>query len=153
MTTPDDFSAYLPDGVANNVVISHNPLGEKMRNFFRMSLPILGVTVIIIQLTHLGGSYNGMDSPLWGFLLGIGLIVSPFTAVGMLLAYLLMLALLIGLPILGAIIGAHLTGKDSLGVWLGLIGGGYIGIKSVSGEFYDKLIEPLRNLAKKDEND
>ena len=111
-----------------------------MRNQFRALLPILGVIVIIFQLMHIGGDYRGLDSPIWGFLLGFGLIVSPFTALGMLLVYLLMLVFIVGFPVLGAYIGAQIMGKDSIGVWLGLIGGGIIGFKIATGDFFDTLV-------------
>lgn len=124
-----------------------------MRNIFRVLLPILGVIFIIFQLMNIGGDYRGLDSPIWGFLLGIGLIVSPFTAVGMLLMYLLMLVFIIGFPILGAYIGVQITGKDSIGVWLGLIGGGYIGFKIATGDIFDTLIAPLRKVEEQDEKE
>ena len=124
-----------------------------MRNLFRVLLPILGVIVIIFQLMHMGGDYRGFDSPIWGFLLGFGLIVSPFTAVGMFLMYLLMLVFIIGFPILGAYIGAQITGKDSIGVWIGLIGGGFIGFKLATGNFFDTLIAPLRKVAEQDDKE
>ena len=124
-----------------------------MRNLFQALLPTLGAIVIIFQLMHIGGDYRGLDSPIWGFLLGFGLIVSPFTALGILLMYLLMLVLIVGLPILGAYIGAQIMGKDSIGVWLGLIGGGIIGFKIVTGDFFDTLVSPLRKLAEKDDKE
>lgn len=128
-------------------------LGEEMRNPFRVILPILGAIVIIFQLMHIGGDYRGFDSPIWGFLLGFGLIISPFTAVGMLLIYLLMLVFIVGLPILGAYIGTQVTGKDSIGVWLGLIGAGFIGLKIATGDFFDTLVAPLRKVAKQDDKE
>lgn len=124
-----------------------------MRNLFRALLPILGVIVIIFQLMHIGGDYRGLDSPIWGFLLGFGLIVSPFTALGMLLMYLLMLVFIVGFPILGAYIGAQIMGKDSIGVWLGLIGGGIIGFKIATGDFFDTLVSPLRKVAEQDDKE
>ena len=124
-----------------------------MRNQFRALLPILGVIVIIFQLMHIGGDYRGLDSPIWGFLLGFGLIVSPFTALGMLLLYLLMLVFIVGSPILGAYIGAQIMGKDSIGVWLGLIGGGIIGLKIATGDFFDTLVSPLRKVAEQDDKE
>ncbi|XDO83478.1 hypothetical protein ABLB98_03920 [Acinetobacter sp. XH1639] len=124
-----------------------------MRNQFQALLPILGVIVIIFQLMHIGGDYRGLDSPIWGFLLGFGLIVSPFTALGMLLVYLLMLVFIVGFPILGAYIGAQIMGKDSIGVWLGLIGGGIIGFKIATGDFFDTLVSPLRKVAEQDDKE
>mgnify|MGYP000255194711 FL=1 len=124
-----------------------------MRNQFRALLPILGVIVIIFQLMHIGGDYRGLDSPIWGFLLGFGLIVSPFTALGMLLVYLLMLVFIVGFPVLGAYIGAQIMGKDSIGVWLGLIGGGIIGFKIATGDFFDTLVSPLRKVAEQDDKE
>ena len=124
-----------------------------MKNQFRALLPILGVIVIIFQLMHIGGDYRGLDSPIWGFLLGFGLIVSPFTALGMLLVYLLMLVFIVGFPVLGAYIGAQIMGKDSIGVWLGLIGGGIIGFKIATGDFFDTLVSPLRKVAEQDDKE
>ncbi len=124
-----------------------------MKNQFRALLPILGVIVIIFQLMHIGGDYRGLDSPIWGFLLGFGLIVSPFTALGMLLVYLLMLVFIVGFPVLGAYIGAQIMGKDSIGVWLGLIGGGIIGFKIATGDFFDTLVSPLRKVAEQNDKE
>ena len=124
-----------------------------MRNQFRALLPILGVIVIIFQLMHIGGDYRGLDSPIWGFLLGFGLIVSPFTALGMLLVYLLMLVFIVGFPVLGAYIGAQIMGKDSIGVWLGLIGGGIIGFKIATGDFFDTVVSPLRKVAEQNDKE
>jgi hypothetical protein len=102
---------------------------------------------------HIGDYYQRFDSPLWGFLLGIGLIVSPFTAVGILLTYLLMLVFILGFPILGAYIGAQITGKDSFGVWVGLIGGGILGFKIAWSDFFNTLVAPLRKVADQDDKD
>ena len=102
---------------------------------------------------HIGGDSRGLDSPIWGFLLGFGLIVSPFTALGMLLVYLLMLVFIVGFPVLGAYIGAQIMGKDSIGVWLGLIGGGIIGFKIATGDFFDTLVSPLRKVAEQDDKE
>lgn len=124
-----------------------------MRNLFRAFLPILGVIVIIFQLINIGGDYRGLDSPIWGFLLGVGLIVSPFTAVGLLLMYFLMLLFILGFPILGAYIGVQITGKDSIGAWVGLIGGGLIGFKMITGNFFDILVAPLRKIAEQDDKE
>lgn len=124
-----------------------------MRNLLRVVLPVLGVIIIIFQLMHIGDNYRGLDSPIWGFLLGFGLIVSPFTTVGMLLMYLLMLVFIVGFPILGAYIGAQITGKDSFGVWVGLIGGGIIGFKIATGDFFDTLVAPLRKVAEQDDKE
>lgn len=122
-----------------------------MRNPFRALLPILGVIVIIFQLMYIGGDYRGLDSPIWGFLFGFGLIFSPLTALGILLMYILMLMFIVGFPILGAYIGVQIMGKDSIGVWLGLIGGGIIGFKIVTGDFFDVLVSPLRKVTKQDD--
>lgn len=115
-----------------------------MKNQFRALLPILGVIVIIFQLMHIGRDYRGLDSPIWGFLLGFGLIVSPFTALGMLLVYLLMLVFIVGFPILGAYIGAQIGGKRQYWGLVRLIGGGIIGFKIATGDFFDTLVSPLR---------
>ncbi len=71
----------------------------------------------------------------------------------MLLTYLLMLVFIIGFPILGAYLGVQITGKDSIGVWLGFIGGGFVGFKIATGDFFDTLITPLRKVAEQDEKE
>lgn len=120
-----------------------------MKSLLRVIIPILWIIVITFQLTHIGVHYYGMDSPIWGLLLGFGLISSPFLAVGMLLIYILILLFIIGLPILGAYIGAQITGKDSIGVWVGLISGGFLGIKILMSY----LLAPSRKVADQDDKE
>jgi hypothetical protein len=119
-----------------------------MRVFFA----ILGVVVIILQTLALGESYSGLDSPIWGYLLGIGLIVAPFTALGMLIGYLLMIAAIVAPSILGFLIVKEVTGSSGLGA-IGFIAGIAIGMKFAGSEVFDRLLEPFRRLADKEEKD
>ena len=122
-----------------------------MKSVARLILPILGVVVIIFQLTHMDGQYRGLDSPLWGLLLGVGLIVSPFTAIGMFVFYILFVGIPLGLGIFGAILGKDMLGQG-FGSIVGFIGGLVLGGKFVLSETFDKMLEPLRTLSKQDEN-
>lgn len=123
-----------------------------MISILRVILPILGVIVIIFQFFHLGDVYRGMDHPIWGFLLGIGLIISPFTAILMLMAYILMVGIPLGLGFLGAYIWVSLFGKGAWAI-IGFIIGGWVGYKIVISNSFEKLLEPFRALEKKaDEN-
>ena len=116
-----------------------------------MIFSILGVLVILFQLANIGGSYHGLDSPFWGFLLGIGLICSPFKAISMLLYYLLMLVFIVGFPFLGAYIGVQFFGKDSFGTIIGLIIGGLIGFNIAINDLFDNLSSPFRKIASHDD--
>lgn len=122
-----------------------------MKSTARLILPILGVLVIIFQLTHLGGHYRGLDSPLWGLLLGVGLIVSPFTALGMFVFYILFVGIPLGLGFLGAMFGKEIFGQG-FGAIVGFIGGLVLGGKFVLSDAFDKMLEPLRTLSKEDDN-
>ena len=122
-----------------------------MKSIARLVLPILGVVVIIFQLTHMGGHYRGLDSPIWGLLLGVGLIVSPFTAMGMFIFYILFVAIPLGLGILGGVLGKEMFGQG-FGAIVGFIAGIFLGGKFVLSDAFDKLIEPLRTLSKEDDN-
>lgn len=120
-----------------------------MLSLLRVALPIIGIVVIIFQFLHLGDDYRGLDSPIWGFLLGFGLILSPFTALGMLIAYLFMVGIPLGLGFLGALFWIELFGKGGLAI-IGFLGGGWLGFKFVVSDSFDKILEPLRMLGKKD---
>ena len=76
-----------------------------MKSIARLILPILGVFVIIFQLASMGGYYRGLDSPIWGLLLGAGLIAFPFTALGMFIFYILFVGIPLGLGLAGAMLG------------------------------------------------
>jgi len=119
-----------------------------MHSLLRVVLPVLGVLLILFQVLHLGGSYGGLDSPVWGFLLGVGLIVAPFTALGMLVMYLALVGIPLGLGLLGALIWAEQFGK---GRWalIGFVAGGWLGFKFVVSDSFDRLFEPLRSLGDK----
>lgn len=123
-----------------------------MSSVLRIVLPILGVLIILFQLFHLGGSYGGLDSPIWGLLLGAGLIVAPFTALGMFLMYLALVGIPLGLGLLGGYIWAEFFGK---GGWaaIGFLVGAWLGYKFVVSESFDKLFEPIRALRAKSEKE
>ena len=121
-----------------------------MRSLLRLVLPILGVVIIIFQLFHLGGRYSGLDSPIWGFLIGAGLIVAPFTALGMLIMYIALVGIPLGLGLLGGFIWAELFGKGGWAL-IGFVAGGWLGFKFIVSDSFDKLFEPLR--ARGDESD
>ena len=113
---------------------------------------ILGIVIIVLQTLALGQSYRGLDSPLWGYLLGIGLIAAPFTALGMLVTYLLLLAAFFGPAIGGFILVKEITGLSSLGI-IGAFAGAAVGIKFVGSGLFDRLLEPLRRLANEEEDE
>ncbi len=119
-----------------------------MASLLRIVLPILGALIILFQLFHLGGNHSGLDSPFWGFLLGAGLIVAPFTALGMLLMYLALVGIPLGLGLLGGVLWAELFGKGGWAI-IGFIAGGWLGFKFVVSDSFDKLFEPLRALSDK----
>jgi len=121
-----------------------------MIDILRIALPILGVLVIIFQIFHLGEEYRGMDSPIWGFLLGIGLIVVPFTALGMFVLYILMVGIPLALGFLGALFWVEFFGKSGWAI-IGFLTGGWLGFKFIFSDYFDKLLEPLRALAKNDD--
>jgi hypothetical protein len=116
-----------------------------MLNFLKLVLPVLGVIVIIFQLIHIGDDYRGVDSSFWGFLLGFGLIVSPFTALIMLIGYLLMIGIFFGSGILGALICVELFGRGGWAI-IGFCIGCWGGLKFVCSDLFDKLLKPLRIL-------
>jgi hypothetical protein len=122
-----------------------------MKNLPRFVLMIVGVLLVLATLA--GGLPFGRG--LVGFVLclvlGGTLIVAPLTGLGMLLTCLLLFLFVVGFPILGALIGAQLTGKASVGVWLGLVVGGVIGFKIAASSLVDKLLDPVRKAAEKDE--
>jgi hypothetical protein len=120
-----------------------------MIGLLRIALLILGVLVVIFQLFHLEGDYRGMDSPIWGFALGIGLIVAPFTALKIFVMYILMVGIPLGLGFLGALFWVELFGKGGLAI-IGFLAGGWVGFKFVISNLFDKLLNPFSALAKKD---
>jgi hypothetical protein len=63
------------------------------------------------------------------------------------------LVFIIGSPILGAYIGAQITGKDSIGVWVGLIGGGILGFKIATGDYFETLMTPIRKVTELDDKE
>ena len=99
---------------------------------------LLCIFIIFVTLKHGMGYGKGSVSFFLSLMLGAGLIVYPFAAFGMLLMYFVMLVFIIGFPVLGAYIGVQITGKDSIGAYLGFFGGGYIGIKLVMLPFSDR---------------
>jgi len=121
-----------------------------MKYIARILLALLGVLVIIATLSGGIGYGRGSVSFFLGLALGGGLIVAPFTAFGMLLMYLLMLVFIIGFPILGAYIGAQITGKNSIGVWVGLIG---VGFKIATGDYFETLMTPIRKVTEQDDKE
>jgi len=110
-----------------------------MNGVVKIFLAAFGFFIIImtfISSTTASGSVNFF----LGIAIGFGLIAAPFTVFGMLLTYFLMLTFLVGFSVLGGYLGAQVTGKDSIGVFAGLVGGGVIGFKIVSSNFFDKLL-------------
>lgn len=122
-----------------------------MKSVARIILPILGVVIIIWQVSNMGDDYRGLDSPLWGLLLGIGLIVSPFTVLSMFVFYILMAGIPLGLGYLGAVLVKDMFGPSLFSI-VGFIGGLVLGGKFVLSDAFDKLLEPLRTLSKDDKN-
>lgn len=119
------------------------------KDLLRLILAGVGILIILVTLFS-PGQYRGMDSPIWGLLLGAGLIILPFTAAVMFLAYALIVGIPLGLAMLFAYLCAQLFGKDSIPVFIGFIAGGYTGFKFVVSDAFDKLLEPLRKASDKD---
>ena len=119
-----------------------------MGALLRIALPIAGIALILFQLVHLGDRHAGLDSPIWGLLLGAGLIIAPFTALGMLAMYLALVGIPLGLALFGAYLWAHIfeAGASAL---VGFLAGGWIGYKFVTGDIFDKMFEPVRRLGDK----
>lgn len=109
----------------------------------KMIFAVLGVIVIVLQTLALGQNYRGLDSPLWGYLLGLGLIAAPSLAVGMFATYALIILALFGSAGAGFVIVKELTDSPGLGL-IGLIGGAAIGFKFIGSDYFDRLLEPLR---------
>ncbi len=78
----------------------------------------LGMVVIVIQILNFNDTYGGLDSPWWGFLIGVGLIVSPLLTIGLLLAYILLIIFWIG--------GVLVMTKFLLGMFGNI--GGFVGL-------------------------
>lgn len=124
-----------------------------MKSAGRWALPILGVLVILFALSSgLDAGRSGTEFILT-LLLGGTLVVSPFFALGIIFMYAMMLLCIVGGPMLGAYIGVLIGGKDSAAVWIGLIGGGYIGIKFGLSDSFGQLIRPAETLAKMDDEE
>ena len=95
-------------------------------------LPLAGVALIILQVYS--GALDGLGS-----LLGLGLIVAPFTALGMFLALLLMIGIPLGLAFGAGFVWAELFGRGGWAI-LAFILGGYFGFKFVGSDHFDKLL-------------
>ena len=123
-----------------------------MKTPFKILLAILGAIIIYATLSSGIGYGRGSVDFFLGLALGIGLITTPFTAFGMLLLYILALVAIVGTPILGAYIGVQITGKDSIGIFIGLFAGGILGFKIATSDFFDTLLEPIRKISKLDDS-
>lgn len=121
-----------------------------MKSLLRIVLPVLGLLLIGLAIVGGPGSGRGSIDFLVTLALGFTFIVSPFLALGIALMYFLMLMFIVGAPFLGAYLGAQLGGRDSLAVWVGLLAGGYIGMKFVLSDGFDVLMRPIRKLADQD---
>ena len=119
------------------------------KDALRLIFAGLGVLIILITLFS-PGNYRGLDSPIWGLLLGAGLIFLPFTAAAMFLAYALMVVIPFGSALLLAYVAVQIFGKDSIPAFIGFFAGGYFGFKFVVSDAFDKLLGPLRKVSDKD---
>lgn len=107
-----------------------------MATTLRLIFTALGVLVIVTSLTATGPS-SGLDGPIWGILLGLGLIFMPGTAIVVLLGYLLVVGIPLGLALLFAKIAYESFGEGLMPI-LGLIAGGVTGYRViVSDAFLD----------------
>lgn len=107
--------------------------------------------MIIYQLFHIGEHYRWSDSPIWGFVLGIGFIAMPFTAFAMFTVYILMIGIPIGLGILGVLFWSELFGKTNWAI-IAFLAGGWLGVKIYFSDFfYSNVLESLFKLSHKDE--
>lgn len=113
-----------------------------MTNPPRIALPIIGILIIIVQIFHIGDHYWGMGDSIWVFLLGVGLIASSFNALRMPIFYILFAGIPIGLGIWAALLWVELFGKGGLSI-IGFIAGGWLGIKFVLSDSFDKLLGPI----------
>ena len=124
-----------------------------MKSAVRWALPILGVVVLLFAVSSGPGAGRSGTEFFLTLLLGGTLIVSPFLALGIMFMYAMMLLCIVGGPLLGAYIGVQVGGKDSVAVWIGLVVGGYIGIKFGLSDHFGKLMKPAETLAKMDDED
>ena len=120
-----------------------------LKQILRLILSGIGVLVILATLFS-PGHYRGLDSPIWGLLLGVGLIILPFTAAAMFLAYAFMIVIPFGLAILFAYLAVRIFGKDSIPAFIAFFGGGYLGFKFVGSNAFETLLKPLSKLSGKD---
>ncbi len=116
-----------------------------MATTLRLIFTALGVLVIVISLTATGPS-AGLDGPIWGILLGLGLIFIPGTALVVLLGYLLIVGIPLGLALLFAKIAYEAFGDGFMPI-VGLIAGGVTGYRVIVSdaflEFTGKLGKQL----------
>ena len=116
-----------------------------MKNIGSIIISICGILLFFVAL------FNGGD--VWSFLLAIGMVFAPFTALAILFTYLLMIGILIGMTILGAYIGVQIGGKDSFLAFAGILAGGFLGFSFVITDKFDSIfIEPLRKVTTLDED-
>lgn len=108
-----------------------------MKPIIRLILLILGVVAIIYQLAD-DGDYYGNNSRIWGVLLGIGLIVSPYTAIDMFIFYILFIGIPLGFAILGLTLGKEFFGQGFVADIAGFAGF-VLGGKFVVSDAFNKL--------------
>ncbi|EKA7408837.1 hypothetical protein OL305_000527 [Vibrio parahaemolyticus] len=113
-----------------------------MKNIASMIFKFLGVFVLLAAIVD-GGT-------VWSYILGFGLILFPFNAFSIYVAYILMIVTFLGSVLLGGYIGVQIGGKDSGVALLGLILGGFVGFKLVCSNYFDLLLEPIRKMSELD---
>lgn len=120
-----------------------------LRAILRMLFVAIGVFVVF--LTFFGEGQLSSGRMVQGLALGIGLIVTPFTAFAYVLVYILVVALVIGFPILGAIVGSQMFDRNLIASLIGLVVGGIAGFRLLLSNVTSRLVDSLRNLPKQDE--
>lgn len=118
-----------------------------MINLMRITLPILGVALILGQIIRVGSNCQGLDSPIWGLLLGFGLIFTPVSALLLIVGYIFFVGIPLGLGIVGALTLVDLFGKGVWGV-AGFVGGGWLGFKFVMSDAYNRFFRLFRSIGK-----
>ena len=112
-----------------------------MRGALQIALMCIGVSMIL-------ASVGAAD--VFGIILGVGLIVAPFTASAVFVHGALAAGIPLSLALLAAYAAAHIFGKDTAVILLGLIIGGVVGLKIVFSDAFDRLSDGLRGISNKD---
>ena len=119
-----------------------------MKPIAKLLLIAFGTLVIVWQIMHLDGYYRGLDSPIWGFLIGGALIIAPFRAASALAWYLLFVVMMCGMAYLGMIFCAEILG-ETIGLPVGFIGGVVLAVKLMTSSFLENQFDHATSAANK----